>query len=411
MARTQILGLDVGSTSVKAVIAEPTNDGKLALIKGFTRTSKGVRRGAVVDMDGVVGAIGDIFDDVAEVSKSALKNIYFNVNSADATVRISHGNTAVSRANSEIHSDDMERAIEASVVPRPRSNKMNLHVLNREFIVDGVGDIQDPRGMVGAKLEVVNLIVEAFEPSVRNLEKCIKIAGGAVGGMVFSPLSSARSTLTDNQLELGVVLIDIGGSTTGIAVYEEGKLLHTKVFKVGANYITTDLALALEISPELAEKIKIAHGYALAKEVTSRENIDLKKFDSDISRSPSKRFVAEVIEARLSEICEVVNDELKSIGKERSLPGGVVVVGGGAKMPGVADLVQRDLRMTTQIGAANGALFAAKDATTRELIESPEYTCALGLPLYSDEVRTRGRIVTPIAMPSFFGKIWESFRP
>ncbi|MCR4261092.1 MAG: cell division protein FtsA [Candidatus Colwellbacteria bacterium] len=411
MARTQILGLDVGSTSVKAVVAEPTNDGKLALIKGFTCPSKGVRRGAVVDMDGVVGAIGNIFDDVAEVSKSALKNIYFNVNSADATVRISHGNTAVSRASSEIHADDIVRAVEASVVPRPRSNKMNLHVLDREFIVDGVGDIQDPIGMVGAKLEVVNLIVEAFEPSVRNLEKCIKMAGGAVGGMVFSPLSSAKSVLTDNQLELGVVLIDIGGSTTGIAVYEEGKLLHTKVFKVGANYITNDLALALEIPPELAEKIKIAHGYALAKEVTSRENIDLKKFDSDISRSPSKRFVAEVIEARLSEICEVVNDELKSIGKERNLPGGVVVVGGGAKMPGVADLVQRDLRMATQIGAANGALFVPRDASTRELIESPEYTCALGLPLHSDEMKSRGRAVSPIVIPGFFGKIWESFRP
>src|SRR3989338_4478454 len=411
MARAQILGLDVGSTSVKAVIAEPTNDGKLALIKGFTCPSRGVRRGAVVDMDGVVGAIGDIFDDVAEVSKSALKNIYFNVNSADATVRISHGNTAVSRASSEIHGDDIERDIEASVVPRPRSNKMNLHVIDREFIVDGVGDIQDPMGMVGAKLEVVNLIVEAFEPSVRNLEKCIKMAGGAVGGMVFSPLSSAKSVLTDNQLELGVVLIDIGGSTTGIAVYEEGKLLHTKVFKVGANYITNDLALALEIPPELAEKIKIAHGYALAKEVTSRENIDLKKFDSDISRSPSKRFVAEVIEARLSEICEVVNDELKSIGKERSLPWGVVVVGGGAKMPGVADLVQRDLRMATQIGAANGVLFVAKDAASRELIESPEYTFAFVFPLHSDDVKSRARITTPIELPGFFRKIWESLRP
>ena len=411
MARAQILGLDVGSTSVKAVIAEPTNDGKVALIKGFARPSKGVRRGAVVDMDGVVGAIGDIFDDVAEVSKSALKNIYFNVNSADATVRVSHGNTAVSRASSEIHGDDIERAIEASVVPRPRSNKMNLHVLNREFIVDGVGDIQDPSGMVGAKLEVINLIVEAFEPSVRNLKKCIQMAGGTVGGMVFSPLASAKSVLTDNQLELGVVLIDIGGSTTGIAVYEEGKLLHTKVFKVGANYITNDLALALEIPPELAEKVKIAHGYALAKEVTSRENIDLKKFDSDISRSPSKRFVAEVIEARLSEICEVVNDELKSIGKERSLPGGVVVVGGGAKMPGVADLVQRDLRMATQVGAANGVLFVAKDAASRELIESPEYTCALGLPLHSDEVKSKTRTMIPLAVPGFFGKIWESLRP
>ncbi|MDP3953248.1 MAG: hypothetical protein Q8P99_00260, partial [bacterium] len=133
------------------------------------------------------------------------------------------------------------------------------------------------------------------------------------------------------------------------------------------------------------------------------------------SRTPSKRFVAEVIEARLSEICEVVNDELKSIGKERSLPGGVVVVGGGAKMPGVADLVQRELRMATQIGAANGAMFTAKDASVRELIESPEFTCALGLPLYSDEAKGRASSSTSIVVPSsirkIFGKILEVFRP
>lgn len=388
MARTHILGLDIGSNNIKAVVAEPGGE-RVELVKSFSRPSKGVRKGNVVDMDGLVGVISAIFDDVAEVSKSALKNIYININSADASVRVSHGNTAVSRANAEIHKDDVERAVEASVAPSARSNKTNLHVLNREFVVDGVGDIQDPLGMVGAKLEVINFIVEAFEPSIRNLEKCVKLAGGSVGGMVFSPLASAQSVLTDNQKELGVVLIDIGGSTTGVAIYEESKLLHTKVFKVGANYITNDLALALEIPPELAEKVKIAHGYALAKEVPSREHVDLKKFDSEVDRSASKRFVAEVIEARLSEICEVVNDELKSIGKERSLPGGVVVVGGGAKMPGVADLVQKELRMATQIGVANTALFAPKDASTRELLESPEATCALGLPLFSEEAKVR----------------------
>ena len=411
MARSHILGLDVGSTNIKAVIAEPIGEGRLHLIKSFTRPSKGVRKGNVVDMDGLVGVISTLFDEASDYSKTALKNVYLNINSADATVRVSHGSTAVSRASSEIYEDDMERAVSASVAPKPRSNKMNLHVLNREFIVDGVGDIQDPRGMVGAKLEVINFIVEAFEPSVKNIEKCVKLAGGTVGAYIFSPLASAKSVLTDNQEELGVVLIDIGGSTTGLAVYEESKLLHTKVIKMGANHITNDLALALEIPPELAEKVKIADGYAVSKEVTSKDHIDLKKYDTEINRSPSKRFVAEVIEARLAEICEVVNDELQSISKERSLPGGVVVVGGGAKMPGVADLVQKELRMATQIGIVNSKLFTAKDVATRELLQSPEYTCALGLPLYSEQV-SKARVKSSSSkMPSFVKKALDNILP
>ena len=195
-----------------------------------------------------------------------------------------------------------------------------------------------------------------------------------------------------------------------MAVYEENKLLHTRVFKFGANNITHDLALALEIKPELAEKVKITDGYALAREVASKEQVDLKKFDVEMSRTPSKRFVAEVIEARLSEICEFVNNELKSIGKERGLPGGVVVVGGGAKMPGVADLVQRELRMATQIGAANAALFTPKDASTRELLESPEWTCALGLPLESDQAKVRIR-TSGVSAPNFLKRMIESILP
>lgn len=410
MARAHILGLDIGSNAIKAVVVEPGAEGKLVLLKSFTKASRGIRRGTVVDMDSLVGVLNTLFDEVEEFSKSALKQVYVNVNSADATVRISHGSTAVSRASSEIYKDDIDRATEASVAPKPRSNKMNLHILNREFIVDGVGDIQDPTGMVGAKLEIINFIVEAFEPGIKNLEKCIKLAGGTVGGYVFDPLSSAGAVLTDNQKELGVLLMDIGGSTTGIAVFEENKLLHTKVFKFGANHITHDLALALEITPELAEKVKIADGYALSREVASKEQVDLKKFDVEMSRAPSKRFVAEVIEARLSEICEFVNDELKSIGKERGLPGGIVVVGGGAKMPGVADLVQRELRMATQIGVANASLFTHKDAATRELLESPEWTCALGLPLESDQAKIKVRS-GGMQTPNFLKGIVDRFLP
>ncbi|PIR98185.1 MAG: cell division protein FtsA [Candidatus Colwellbacteria bacterium CG10_big_fil_rev_8_21_14_0_10_42_22] len=391
MAQQQILGLDIGSDSIKAILTEPAPDGKLALVRVFQSPSRGVRRGVVVDMDGVVGVINKLFDEVVEVSKGGLKNIWLSVGGVDVSVRSSRGSSAVSRANSEIHQDDIDRAVEASVAVKPRSNRCNLHTLNQEFIVDGVGDIQDPLGMVGARLEVINLVIDAFEPSVKNLQKCIRLANGEVGGMVFSPLASAKSVLTEKQKELGVVLIDIGAGSTGLAIYEENKLLHTKIFKMGANDITNDLALGLQVPVEVADKIKLSYGYAIPKEVPSRDHIDLKTINPEMSGKPSKKFVAEIIEARLQEICEVVNDELKSIGKDKSLPGGAVVVGGGAKMPGVADLVQSELKLASQIGVANPALFVAKDVSTRELLASPEHTCALGLPLYSERAKTKIR--------------------
>lgn len=393
MARQHILGLDIGSETVKAVLAEPVSGGKLALIKNFTRPSKGMRRGVVVDMEGVAGVVNGLFDEVAELSKTALKNIVLGIGGSDVIVRSSRGSAAVSRANSEIHKDDIDRAVEASVPVKPRSNRFNLHTLNQEFIVDGVGDIHDPLGMVGARLEVINLIIDAFEPSVKNLQKCIKLAGGEVDTMVFTPLASAKSVLTDKQKELGVVLIDIGAGSTGLAVYEENKLLHTKVFRIGANNITNDLALALQIPVEVADKIKLSYGYAVSHEVPSRDHIDLKTINPEMSGKPAKKFIAEVIEARLSEICEVINEDLKAIGKDKNLPGGAIVVGGGAKMPGVIDLVQSELKLASQIGVVNPTLFTARDNSTRELLASPEYTCVLGLPLYSEQTKVKVRNV------------------
>jgi cell division protein FtsA len=264
---------------------------------------------------------------------------------------------------------------------------------------------------VGARLEVINLIIDAFEPSVKNLQKCIKLAGGEVETMVFSPLASARSVLTDKQKELGVVLIDIGASSTGLAVYEENKLLHTKVFKIGANNITNDLALALQVPVEVADKVKLSYGYAISRDVPSRDQVDLKTINPEISGKPSKKFVAEVIEARLSEICEIVNEELRSIGKDKNLPAGAIVVGGGAKMPGVIDLVQSELKLASQIGVVNSSLFLAKDNSTRELLASPEYTCVLGLPLYSEQAKVKVRSDAGRSVPGFLKGLIDKVMP
>lgn len=408
MAQSLILGLDIGSSTVKAIIAEPASGEKFVLHAGLTRQSRGVRRGLVVDMDATVAVVGDILQEVKQLSKTALRNVYLRVGGSDVRVQTSRGITAVARANAEIYKDDIDRVVQASEAVNLPSNRMVLHTLKQEFIVDGVGDIQDPLGMVGARLEVISLIIDAFQPAVRNLAKCVELAGGSIGALIFGPTASASSVLTHNQKELGVMMIDIGYGTTGIAIFEENKLLHTKVIPLGAGHITGDLAIALKIPVETAEKVKLSYGYAVSSEVSNKDKIDLQKIDNEAKGAPSRKFIAEVIESRLSEIYELINKELASIGKERRLPAGAVLTGGGAKMPGIVELAKRDFKLGTQIGLPNRANFESGSSSMVEFLESPEYASVLGLTLWEREVRPR-RQRSAAGRPVF--KFFRNFLP
>ena len=408
MAQSLILGLDIGSSTVKAIIAEPTSGKNFVLHAGLIRQARGIRRGMVVDMDATVAVVGDILQEVRQLSKTALKNVYLRVGGSDVRVQTSRGITAVARANAEIYKDDIDRVVQASEAVNLPSNRMVLHTIKQEFIVDGVGDIQDPLGMVGARLEVISLIIDAFQPAVRNLAKCVELAGGSIGTLIFGPTAAASSVLTHNQKELGVIMIDVGYGTTGIAIFEENKLLHTKVIPLGAGHITSDLAIALKIPVETAEKVKLSYGYAVSGEVSNKDKIDLQKIDNEAKGAPSRRFIAEVIESRLSEIYELINKELASIGKERRLPAGAVLTGGGAKMPGIVELAKRDLKLGTQIGLPNQANFESGSSSMVEFLESPEYASVLGLILWNREVQPR-RQRSATGRPVF--KFFRNFLP
>lgn len=393
MAQSLILGLDIGSSTVKAVIAELAPNGRVVLHAGLTHPSRGVRRGVVVDMDAAVAAVGEVLQEVKQLSKTALRSIYLRVGGSDVRVQTSRGITAVARANAEIHKDDIERVQQASQAINLPSNRMILHSLEQEYIVDGVGDIQDPMGMVGARLEVISLIIDAFQPAVANMSKCVELAGGSIGAWIFGPIAAASSVLSHNQKELGVIMVDIGYGTTGVTVYEENKLLHTKVFPFGAGHVTSDLAIALKIPVETAEKVKLSYGYALASEVGGKDKIDLGKIDHETKGSPSRKFIADVIESRLTEIYEMINKELNSIGRERKLPAGAVLTGGGAKMPGIVELAKRELKLSTQIGLPNRTNFEPGAPSVVEFLESPEYASVLGLALWGQEIRPRRTVL------------------
>jgi len=381
MSSKFIVGLDVGSYSIKAAIAEVKKNSKLALVHVFKVPSAGMRRGVVDDLGETTRAISQALGEIRQISKSAVKNIYLGVGSPDFKSQTGMGMVAVSRADSEIYQDDIDRAVDASQAIKLVGNRMIIHRITNEFIVDGVNGIRDPLGMVGNRLEVRSTIIEAFGPSIKNLTKCVEAAGGEVAGLIFSPLASSRAMLSRNQKELGVAMIDIGFGKTGISIYEENKLLHSSIFPVGSGNITNDLAIGLKIGVNGAENIKLSLGTALAKEAPSREQVDLTKFDSGSRGSASRRYIAEIIEARLSEMLEFVNNELKYIGKQARLPVGVVLAGGGSKLPAMVDLARQELRLNSQVGVPN---LSELDIANSELMgqaEDPEMACAFGLLL------------------------------
>jgi cell division protein FtsA len=405
-----VVGLDIGSQTIKAAIAEIKKDGKLKLVKVIKTPSGGIRRGAVDDAAEATRSLNYVIGEIKKISKSAVKNIYVGVGTHDIKVQNSRGIVAVSRADYEIHQDDIDRVIEASQAVNLPLNRLILHAITQEYVVDGVGDIRDPLGMVGNRLEVNSLIIDAFAPAVKNLTRCLEVVGGEISGIAFSPIAAVRSVLTKSQKELGAVLIDIGFGKTGMSVYEENKLIHSAVFPIGSGNVTNDLAIGMKTGIATAEMIKFSFGTALAKEVPPREMVDLRKIDPAARGFVARRFIAEIIEVRLAEILEFVDNELKRLNKSRKLPAGAVLVGGGAKIPALTELAKQELHLSAQIGLSDISSLDLASGDLRSQIEDPEYAIAIGLIMIAgDQLREKN----PMAAKKggWFKKLMKYFIP
>lgn len=408
-SKDYFLALDIGSAHIKALVGSVHRDGGLSLAGLFKMPSRGMRRGMVSDSAEVTGAVNQALMEVRKTYPTAHKRIFVNIGSAYARAQASRGIIAVARADYEIHHDDIARVEAAAQAVNMPPNRMIVHLINQEYIVDGVSGIKDPLGMVGNRLEVSTIIVDAFEPAVKALAKSIEIASGEVEGLIFGPLAASRSILTRNQKDLGVVLIDIGYGTASMSVYEEGSLAHLAVFPIGASNITNDLAIGLTVSIEAAEAIKCSFGSALVKDIPSRDMLDLKKIDPRARHVVSRRLVGEIVEARLTELFEMVNDELKKIGKAGRLPAGAVLVGGGAKLPGMVDLVRQELKLPVQIGSPDLAHIDIRQGEIALKVEDPEFACSLGLALWAAEHSAAPR--QSYSVRSALKKISQYFMP
>ncbi len=260
--------------------------------------------------------------------------------------------------------------------------------------------------MNGIRLEADTLIIYGSEPSIRNLTKCVFQAGIDIDDLVVSPIASSKAVLTDRQKELGVVLVDIGGGTTSLAVFEEKNLLFTSILPIGAAHITNDIAIGLRCPIDVAEKVKLEYGFSLPSEISDKETIDLSKIDKNEEGEVSRHHLAEIIEARLSEIFSLVNKELKKIKKDKLLPSGVVLTGGGSKLPGIVDMTKEYLSLPVQIG------FPKELGGVTEKVDDPAYTVALGLVFGGIEIKS-GKTINLPQGPVFdkVRKWFKSFLP
>src|SRR3989344_780676 len=352
MAKEQyIVGLDIGTQNIRVVQAKLMPDtAELSIIGASEVPASGMRRGNIVDIDEAVSCISTALEKVERMTGIQVSSANVSLGGGHISSLASHGVIAVSRADGEITENDILRVIDASQAISIPQNREVLHVFPKSFTLDGQTGIKDPLGMSGIRLEVDTIIVQGGLPFVKNLTRAVMQAGLEIDDLVLSSVAASEATLSKRQKDLGVCLVDLGAGTTGVAVYEEGDLLHTYVLPVGSQHITNDIAIGLRCSIETAEKVKLQFGHSDPKAIEKHEEIDLSKIDASEEETTMRHYVVEIIEARLEEIFDLVNAELKKINRDGKLPSGVVLSGGGSRLPGVVEFAKKRLRLPVTLG-------------------------------------------------------------
>ncbi len=371
-----IVGLDIGTTKVCAVIGEYNENGMLEITGVGTTPSKGLRRGVVININSTVKSILAAVEAAEMMSGREVTEVFTGIAGGNIEGINSRGVVAVTGKNREITKEDVDRVIDAAraiVIPMDREV---LHVIPQEFIVDDQGNIKNPLGMVGVRLEAEVHIVTGAVASAQNIIRCVNKAGFRVNGIVLEPLASAKAVLTTDEKELGTLLIDLGGGTTDILAYLEGAPYHTSVLPVGGDQVTNDLSIIFKTSIEAAEKLKIAAGSCLVSMVDEDEVVTVPGVGGRPPAQYPRRDVAKIVQARMTEILNLVKEEIDKKGYLKLLRGGIVLTGGGALLPGTAELASEIFGVSARIG------YPIKMGGMVEEYYNPMYATGVGLVLY-----------------------------
>ncbi len=376
MQERVIVGIDVGTTKICVLVGELDRDGKLNIVGVGTCPSQGLRRGVVVNIEETVTSIAAALDRAERLSGKKITTAYVGIANSYVASENSKGFVAISPSHRDIVQNDISRAIEVARAIAIPANREVIHVIPRGYVVDGQEGIKNPTGMSGFRLEVETHIITGAVSSIHNLIKCVHKAHVEIEDLVVAPLASSEAVLADGETDIGVVLVDVGAGTTDIAVFTDGAIWQTVVLPIGGNLITNDIAIGLRLPPAVAEELKVTYGHCDPSAIDEDDMIDLAQFMPDCNDLVPRKLLAEIIQARVEELFEIVHEEIRKSGYDGLLPGGLVLTGGTAELAGILELAGQTLDLPARIGSPLG-LHGLADSISR-----PPYATSVGLLLW-----------------------------
>jgi cell division protein FtsA len=369
--RQLLVALDIGTSKIVTLVAEITAEDTLTLIGMGSHPSRGLKKGVVVNIESTVNAIQRSLEEAELMADAKIREVITGIAGSHIKSFNSHGMVAIK--DKEVQQYDIDRVIETARAVNIPMEQQVLHILEQEFVIDGQGGVRQPHGMSGMRLEVKVHIVTGAVSAAQNIMKCVRRCGLEVKDLMLQPLASADAVLLDDERDLGVCLVDIGGGTTDIAVFTDGAIKHTSVIPIAGDQITNDIAMALRTPTKDAEELKIRQGVALRQLASSTEMIEVPGVGDRGPRELSRQTLAEVIEPRVEELYSLIQRELRSSGLEELLSSGIVITGGSSLMKGMVELGEEVFHMPVRVGLPNytGAL--------AEVVRNPRYSTGMGL--------------------------------
>lgn len=361
-----IVSLDIGTSKVRAIIGE-LNNGTIHIVGVGSADSEGIRKGAIVDIDQTVQSIRNAIDHAERMVGIQISEVYVGIAGNHIALQSSHGVVAVSNEDREIGEEDIERVLQASKVIALPPEREIIGVVPKQYVVDGLEGIQDPRGMIGVRLEVEAMIVTGAKTSIHNLLRCVEKSGLRVAGVVLMSLAAGQLCLTKDEKTVGTVLVDVGAGAITIAVFSEGSLTATSTLPLGGEYITNDISIGLRTQLDIAEKIKLKFGCAVVEDAAPDQVFKVNRIGSNVDKQFSQVDLAQIIEPRVQEIFQLIRAEVHRLGFP-DLPGGYVLTGGAVSMPGVLEIAQVELENSVRLGVPD--FIGVRD---------PAYTSGVGI--------------------------------
>jgi len=378
-----VVGLDIGTSKVVAIVGEISIDGELEIVGIGSHRSSGLKKGVVVNIESTVQSIQRAIEEAELMAGCQIHSVYAGIAGSHIRSLNSHGIVAIK--DREVFSQDLDRVMDAAQAVAIPADQKILHILPQEYLIDEQEGVKEPLGMSGVRLEAKVHLVTCAVNAAQNIEKCIRRCGLEVEDVILEQLASSYSVLTEDEKELGVCMVDIGGGTTDIAIFTEGAIRHTGVIPIAGDQVSNDIAMALRTPTPHAEEIKIKYACALAKLAGPDETIKVPSVGDRDPRDLSRQALAEVVEPRYDELFTLVQAELRRSGFEDLIAAGIVLTGGTAKMEGVVELAEEIFHMPVRLGAPQGI------SGLTDIVQNPIYSTGVGLLQYAIQQEHVGR--------------------